>query len=69
MSQLLIEPTERWLDDVVRNHHEEALQRVFTLLHSAAEAPAGCLVHPKGHPAARYASGANRRERIASSMP
>ena len=45
MSRMLIEPTERWLDDVIRNHHEEALQRVSTLLQSATETPeGGCLV-------------------------
>jgi len=67
MSCLLIEPTERWLADVIRNHHEEALHRVSTLLQSATETPEGCLVTP-GHPAARFASGATRRAPIASSM-
>ena len=43
---LVIEPTERWLDDVIRNHREEALQRVSTLLQSATETPQGCLVTP-----------------------
>jgi hypothetical protein len=44
MSRLLIEPAERWLDEVIRNHHEEALQRVSTLLQEATETPEGCLV-------------------------
>ena len=46
MSRMLIEPTERWLDDVIRNHREEALQRVSKLLQSATETPQGCLVTP-----------------------
>ncbi|SFO43153.1 HNH endonuclease [Roseovarius lutimaris] len=46
MSYLLIEPTERWLADVIRNHHEEALKRVSALLQNATETPEGCLVTP-----------------------
>lgn len=41
---MLIEPTERWLDDVIRNHHEEALHRVSSLLKEATETPEGCLI-------------------------
>jgi hypothetical protein len=44
MTRMLIEPNERWLDDIIRNHHEEALQRVSALLESASETPEGCLV-------------------------
>ncbi|MDU8914033.1 hypothetical protein [Aestuariicoccus sp. MJ-SS9] len=46
MTRLIIEPTECWLDDIIRNHHGEALQRVSSLLQQATGTPEGCRVTP-----------------------
>lgn len=46
MERLIIEASEQWLDDILRNHNQEARQRISSLLQDTIETAEGCLVTP-----------------------